>query len=232
MLSVDPPRETSADAPPVLLREVHELRLRLAEAYAAIDALRTDRASLEGDLRRLRRAASMDALTGLWNRRFLLDSLNLSAAFALRHGLPLSLVLLDVDHFKAINDAHGHATGDEALRDVAAALQGATRDHDVVARFGGEEFAILLPGTDRDGATAMAERVRRGLEDRPWPVQTITASFGVATIPSREKESAAVSLLLIESADLALYHSKRQGRNRVTHADELLRPIEAVAAIE
>lgn len=223
MISAESSRAKDADGSPLLLSEVHELRLRLEEAYATIDALRVDRSELEDDLRRLRRAASTDAMTGLWNRRFLLDSLDVSSSFASRHGLPLSLVLLDIDHFKAINDGHGHSAGDAALREVAAVLQGGARGHDVVARFGGEEFAILLPGTDRDGATAMAERVRRELETRPWPVREVTASFGVATMPHRDADPGALAALLLESADMALYHSKRRGRNRVTHADDLPR---------
>jgi diguanylate cyclase (GGDEF)-like protein len=223
MISSESNRAANAGHPPVLLAEVHELRLRLEEAYATIEAMRADRSSLEDDLLRVRRAASMDAMTGLWNRRFLLDSLDVSSSFASRHGLALSLVLLDVDHFKAINDGHGHAAGDAALRDVADVLLRGARGHDVVARFGGEEFAILLPGTDRDGATAMAERVRRELEARPWPHREVTASFGVATIPRRVEVPGAAAASLIESADLALYHSKRRGRNRVTHADDMLR---------
>lgn len=226
MISVESHRGAEADAPPVILAEVHELRLRLEEAYATIEALQADRIGLEDDLRRLKRAASTDAMTGLWNRRFLLDSLEVSSSFASRHGLSLSLVLLDVDHFKALNDVHGHATGDAALREVAAVVQGSARGHDVVARFGGEEFAVLLPGTGREGAAAMAERVRRDLEARPWPVRPLTASFGVATILRREGEPGHASGRLIEEADKALYHSKRQGRNRVTHADDVLRPAE------
>jgi diguanylate cyclase (GGDEF)-like protein len=93
----------------------------------------------------------------------------------------------------------------------------------VVARYGGEEFAILLPGTGRAGATAMAERVRRTLEARSWDVRPITASFGAATIRHKEIGPQVSAASLVESADLALYHSKRQGRNRVTHADELSR---------
>jgi diguanylate cyclase (GGDEF)-like protein len=223
MIPAESNRAANAEGPPVLLAEVHELRLRLVEAYATIESLRADRSGLEDDLRRLRRAASIDAMTGLWNRRFLLDSLDVSSSFASRHGLPLSLVLLDVDHFKAINDGYGHAAGDDALRDVAAVLQASARGHDVVSRFGGEEFAILLPGTDREGATAMAERVRRDLAERPWPIREVTASFGVATIPRLECEGGTLAALLLESADMALYHSKRRGRNRVTHADDLPR---------
>ncbi len=216
-------RGTDGEAEPALLAEIHRLRSRLEEAYATIDSLRARGDGLEDDLDRLQRVASTDGLTDLWNRRFLIDSLDVSYSFALRHRLPLSFVLMDVDGFKAFNDAHGHAAGDDVLRRVAAVVRSCARDHDVVARYGGEEFAILLPGTGRAGAMAMAERVRRTLETRAWEVRPITASFGAATIRHKEIVPQASSASLVESADLALYHSKRQGRNRVTHADELSR---------
>jgi len=209
-------------APPTVLDEIHQLRSKLEEAYATIDELRANRTDMEEDLHQLKRIASMDDLTGLWNRRFLVDSLDISYSFALRHRLSLSIVLLDVDQFKAFNDGFGHPAGDEVLREVASIALHCARNHDVVARYGGEEFAILLPGTGRDGAVAMADRVRRSLEARAWNLRPITASFGVATLRHCDIEEAATAANLVEAADLAMYHSKRHGRNRVTHAEDVV----------
>ncbi len=211
----------SAAAPAAVLDEIHQLRTKLEEAYATIDDLRASRTDMEEDLHQLKRIASMDELTGLWNRRFLVDSLDVSYSFALRHRLALSIVLLDVDYFKAFNDGYGHQAGDGVLREVASIVLNCARNHDVVARYGGEEFAVLLPGTGRDGAVAMADRVRRALEARQWNLRAITASFGVATLRHCEIEEAATAADLVEAADLAMYHSKRHGRNRVTHAEDV-----------
>lgn len=204
-----------------VLDEIHQLRTKLEEAYATIDDLRASRTDMEEDLHQLKRIASMDELTGLWNRRFLVDSLDISYSFALRHQLALSIVLLDVDYFKAFNDGFGHQAGDGVLREVASIVLNCARNHDVVARYGGEEFAVLLPGTGRDGAVAMADRVRRALEARRWNLRPITASFGVATLRHCEVEDSATAANLVEAADLAMYHSKRHGRNRVTHAEDV-----------
>jgi len=206
------------------VEEIHQLRLDLAEARATIDSLRIDCANLEANMHRLRRVASTDELTGLWNRRFLLDSLQLSYSFAVRQRLPLSVVMLDVDHFKAFNDDFGHAAGDEALRDVAALIQGCARDHDVAARFGGEEFVILLPGAGRKGAAAMAERLRRRVAARASRFRPITASLGAATFRPRGPGELWEAASLLEFADSAMYQSKRRGRNQFTHADELETP--------
>jgi diguanylate cyclase (GGDEF)-like protein len=223
-LNLEAPRPedpTRPNGPSGVLDEVHQLRSKLQEAYATIDELRADRSDLEEDLHQLKRIASMDGLTGLWNRRFLVDSLDVSYSFALRHRLALSIVLLDVDYFKAFNDGFGHPAGDEVLREVASVVLNCARNHDVVARYGGEEFAVLLPGTGRDGAFAMADRVRRSLEAREWNLRPITASFGVATLRHGESQGAATAANLVEAADLAMYHSKRHGRNRVTHAEDV-----------
>ena len=210
-------------APPAtVLDELHRLRTKLEEAYATIDDLRASRSDMEEDLHQLKRIASMDELTGLWNRRFLVDSLDISYSFALRHQLA------SVDR----------AFGRRLLQGVQRRLRASggrrraprggldraqlRRNHDVVARYGGEEFAVLLPGTGRDGAVAMAERVRRSLEARQWNLRPITASFGVATLRHCEVEETATAANLVEAADLAMYHSKRHGRNRVTHAEDVV----------
>jgi diguanylate cyclase (GGDEF)-like protein len=216
------PREKAGSLEPPLLGEIRQLRTRLEEAYATIELLLANRTSLEEDVLQLRRIAATDELTGLWNRRFLVDSLQISFSFAIRHRLPLSLLLLDVDHFKAFNDGFGHAAGDVILNQVARLTQSCARNHDVVARYGGEEFAVLLPGTDREGAEALAERVRRAIQEHPWSGRGITASLGAATLCHVSCTSPRTVSGLIETADLALYHSKRQGRNRVTHADDLV----------
>ena len=165
-------------------------------------------------------AAATDDLTGLANRRYFDIFLLSQVEIARRYNAPLSLVLVDLDHFKAINDAHGHLTGDLVLREAARTLRDQVRAADLVARYGGEEFAIVLPETTLPGATGMAKRMRRAIERGRWqtvdgePLR-VTASFGVASVgqPSTEPPSA-----LIASADTALYQAKAAGRNRVRAA--------------
>jgi diguanylate cyclase (GGDEF)-like protein len=168
---------------------------------------------------RLATLAGEDGLTGLKNRRSFQESLTASHAFALRQGLPLSLMMIDVDHFKQFNDTFGHTAGDEVLNAVAQLLRRGTRAHDVVARYGGEEFALVLPATDAEPGRILAERLRQTLATHDWPVRRVTASFGVATLLHVDRDPIA----LIREADKALYHSKQQGRNRVTHALDLVR---------
>jgi diguanylate cyclase (GGDEF)-like protein len=161
--------------------------------------------------------AAFDGLTSLHNRRSFMESIEEECRQAQENGTPLSLSLLDVDHFKAYNDTHGHTAGDEVLISVARLLKGAARRSDMVARFGGEEFVIILPGCGPSNAAAHAERIRRIIESAVWPKRPITTSVGVATL-SRDISNPAD---LIAAADKALYYSKHHGRNLVTHADTL-----------
>jgi two-component system cell cycle response regulator len=168
--------------------------------------------------RALAELATVDALTSARNRRFLEDVLHAGVSFSVRHALPLSLIMLDVDDFKRYNDTFGHPAGDDVLRIVAAVLQGGLREHDIIARYGGEEFAILLPATDGESARSIAERLRASLAGQPWSLRAVTASLGVATmLPDEPIEPAA----LVAAADRALYHSKARGRNCVTHLREI-----------
>jgi diguanylate cyclase (GGDEF)-like protein len=161
---------------------------------------------------RLADAARTDPLTGLRNRRAYDEVMDVEIARADRTGRPLCLVIGDLDHFKRINDRYGHPTGDVVLRRVAAQLDGAERKTDVVARLGGEEFAIVLPDTDAQGAYLVAERlrhaIRRAFHHRgPSPV---TMSFGIASYP----EDGANALALFAAADTALLAAKNSGRDR------------------
>jgi diguanylate cyclase (GGDEF)-like protein len=157
--------------------------------------------------------ATTDAMTGLANHRAFKDRLRHELARSSRSGQPLSLVLLDVDHFKAFNDNFGHLAGDEVLRLVAAALCTSLRTTDLAARYGGEEFAVLLPGAHADEALRVAERIQKALAKLSFAHRAVTLSAGVAT-------STAVCPVgpdtLIQWADVALYKSKADGRNRVT----------------
>ena len=160
--------------------------------------------------------AQHDGLTGLWNRAYLNDRLAAEVARADRYGLPLSLVLADVDRFKSINDRFGHPFGDDVLRHVAATLRSVSRTEDVVCRYGGEEFAVVAVGTDPAGGAVLAERLRlavRGLTLAvgPDPV-LVTASFGVAAVAGADTSTPA---LLLAEADRCLYDAKRTGRDRV-----------------
>jgi len=161
------------------------------------------------------RQALVDGLTGLANRRQCEDALTTEIAQADRLGTPLTLVLADLDNFKAVNDAHGHAVGDDVLREFAAVLRSTLRDSDLAGRWGGEEFLLLLPGADADGGAQLAERVRGALSERSFlgrdgDVVNVTCSFGVAQhrVSGTERE-------LFAAADQALYRAKRGGKNRV-----------------
>ncbi|MGH9367479.1 MAG: two-component regulator propeller domain-containing protein, partial [Thermoanaerobaculia bacterium] len=174
---------------------------------------------LEQANRALRRLSSLDGLTGIANRRQFDEVLDLEWRRAYRAQTPLSLLMIDIDHFKAFNDAHGHQRGDDYLRAVAAALRdGLNRPGDLVARYGGEEFVVILPATDEAGAMACSERMRASVvsieipHDRPGAPLRATVSIGVATAYPREGSSSAT---LIAAADEALYRAKSEGRNRV-----------------
>jgi diguanylate cyclase (GGDEF)-like protein len=162
--------------------------------------------------------ALTDALTGCFNRRFFEIQLERDLHLATRMRQPVSLILVDIDHFKRLNDTHGHDAGDAALRILAGALREEVRGVDTAARYGGEEFAIILPQTGHEGARVVAERLRSRIERTEVPgVGCITASLGVATFPN----DASSRELLVTSADRALFLAKRTGRNRVCSTEEL-----------
>jgi diguanylate cyclase (GGDEF)-like protein len=212
-------RRLPGEVPLALLtfQDVTSESLQLAALRQERGRLIAAHASLQVMNARLAEMATTDGLTGAKNRRAFLESANLAFSCATRQGSPLSLVMVDVDRFKSYNDTFGHPAGDEALCAVAAILIQGSRDHDTVARYGGEEFVILLPATDAAGARCQAERMRATIERYPWPLRSVTASLGVAT----STLSTSTASELIDSADRALYQSKRHGRNRVTHHDSL-----------
>jgi diguanylate cyclase (GGDEF)-like protein len=161
------------------------------------------------------RQALVDGLTGIANRRQCEDSLTTETAQAERLGTPLTLVLADLDDFKAVNDVHGHAVGDDVLREFAEVLKATLRDSDLAGRWGGEEFLLLLPGADAEGGANLADRVRAGLAERSFlgrngEVVTVTCSFGVA-----QHDPGGTKRDLFAAADQALYRAKRAGKNRV-----------------
>ncbi len=169
--------------------------------------------------------ASIDELTGAKNRRRFREDLELLFAQVDRLGSPLSLIMLDLDHFKQYNDSFGHPAGDEVLQWVGSTLRISVRDHDIVSRYGGEEFVILLPATDENEALAVAERLRSAIACRPWPRRDMTASLGVGTAGKGTPSAAA----LVEQADRAMYQSKQAGRNQITHYRDTLEVLESLS---
>jgi diguanylate cyclase (GGDEF)-like protein len=176
---------------------------------------------------RLAEGALQDPLTGLYNRRHFEERIASELAASQRHRRPVSLLMCDVDHFKSINDAHGHLAGDEALKMVAFVLRGAVRKEDVLARYGGEEFVVIARETPIEGAQSLAERIRRAVERSrcAWQGQDlgVTISVGVTvSVGATEFVPGRTERELIDAADRALYLAKQAGRNRVVavHAGE------------
>jgi diguanylate cyclase (GGDEF)-like protein len=172
--------------------------------------------------RRLAHGALHEPLTGVYNRRHFVERLSAELAASHRHGRPLALLLLDVDHFKRVNDAAGHLAGDEVLKMVAHVVQGAVRKEDVVARYGGEEFVVLARETGLTGAKALGERIRRAVERSrcEWDGRelAVTVSVGVTVSAGVAPDGAGAVRQLLEAADRALYRAKQGGRNAVVAA--------------
>ncbi len=176
----------------------------------------------------LHQAAITDGLTALYNRRFMEEMLRIEAERAVRNRTPLSLILLDLDRFKNINDEYGHAAGDAVLVQTADRLRGATRSSDVTARYGGEEFLCLLPDTAENAALKVAEQLRSVMCSTPVVVTggsatVLTASLGVATVEPSDSQSTVDVDRLFNAADQALYRAKANGRNRVVGSGRFMR---------
>ncbi len=204
---------------------------RIVVAGMAVDitAMRRYEMKLEAQQQELERMnvrlavqSATDPLTGLKNRRAFQERLEAEVGRARRYGSPLSLLILDVDHFKSYNDAFGHPAGDEVLRKVATLLLGETRSADLVARYGGEEFVVLLPDTELEGALLLAERCRNAIETADWSRRGVTISVGVSTLTLDTLDDGG----LLEATDRALYEAKRDGRNcvRGSHPSGLATP--------
>ncbi len=189
-------------------RRVAEEDLHLLASFANQAAIAIENARLFAETRRL---ANTDALTGLYNHRYFYHLLDAEMKRARRYGRALSLIMIDIDHFKQYNDRYGHLAGDEALRCLAQILRKNSRRVDSAARYGGEEFAIILPETDLSQAAVQAERMRTAAVEQQWPEGHLTISAGAAALtPTMSKVED-----LVREADRALYQAKAAGRNQV-----------------
>lgn len=209
--------DTFRDIPRIVERVLREWDL-IKKRKQAEDELKRLNQQLEEANRKLERLANYDPLTGVANRRSFIESLNQEWRRAYRNSQPISIIMIDVDFFKAYNDSRGHQAGDDCLRRIASLLkQSLTRTGDVLARYGGEEFVVILPATNNEGSHAVARRLRECIESARMPhgdsvvSEYITISLGTAThLPQNGDKPGA----LISAADSALYLAKRNGRNR------------------
>lgn len=200
---------------------IASLLAQLRANVAHLESRVADRtAQLRAANEQLQQIAVTDLLTGLANRRALNETMQREIERSRRHGHPLAVILFDIDRFKAVNDTYGHGVGDLVLRHVAGIAAGIVRGSDLLGRYGGEEFLVLLPGRDLDGAMPVAERIRAAIEHKALSCNghavSMTVSVGVAARRPRERDPEAA----VARADKALYAAKRAGRNRVEAAPE------------
>jgi diguanylate cyclase (GGDEF)-like protein len=218
LVAVEPVSAVTARVNAYRRRLLFAAAITLALAAGLATRLARPVARVFADLARLTRQAQTDGLTNLANRRALDERLDDEVDHAKRLGTNIAFVIADIDNFKSINDSHGHQTGDEVLRRVAQTFAEAVRELDLPGRYGGEEIAIVLPGTNLTGARALAEKIRKSVEELTLTTPDgvafqVTASFGAACFPAQSSVEA-----LVAAADAALYEAKRSGKNRVVTA--------------
>jgi diguanylate cyclase (GGDEF)-like protein len=201
----------------VKLNEESDERLR--ELEERVSGLQLENFELVAKNSVLSEISARDALTGLYNRWYVMEKIDSEMNRALRHGYPMSVLMLDLDHFKNVNDSFGHPAGDAVLKSVGQVLKDSCRVYDVPGRYGGEEFCIVLPETPVKGTTYVAERIRSRLENNSMSIGensiVVTASIGIAGMDSVADEGVLSANTLLERADRALYTAKNHGRNRV-----------------
>lgn len=191
--------------------------LRLLKRMSTCATIAIERSEYYEESKKLKMLSITDGLTGLFNRRYFQEQIETEIGRSNRFLHPVSLIILDVDDFKYYNDRNGHLAGDEVLRNISSVLNITTRSIDIATRFGGEEFAIILPGTNKEGALIIAEKIRREVEKTNFtyqkfqPQRKLTVSLGVATYP----EDADTTMNLINNTDKALYAAKSEGKNQV-----------------
>ncbi|HKO55001.1 MAG TPA: diguanylate cyclase [Thermoanaerobaculia bacterium] len=202
-----------------LIRQAEESEARFRELEQRMLSLQRENLDLIVRNRTLTEVSSRDTLTGLYNRWYVIEKIDSEMNRSLRHGSPMSLLMLDLDHFKRINDTYGHGIGDEVLKSVGQTLRESCRVYDVPGRYGGEEFCVVLPETRVGNTAVVAERIRTRLaatELRFGDVALqITTSIGIAGVDSVPDEGVLSPAALIDRADRALYSAKSRGRNRV-----------------
>lgn len=209
-----------------VLRVAEESDARYEELEHRMVSLQRENLDLVVRNRALSEVSSRDALTGLYNRWYVIEKIDSEINRAMRHGSPMSVLMLDIDHFKRINDTWGHAAGDEVLKSVGKLLRDSCRVYDVPGRYGGEEFCIVLPETRMGNTAAVAERIRQRFESTELECGgasvVITASIGIAGMDEPASSEVLSPAALIDRADRALYSAKSRGRNRIETWDHAL----------
>lgn len=209
-----------------VVRMAGESEARYEELEQRMLSLQRENLDLVVKNRTLSEVSSRDALTGLYNRWFVIEKIDSEMNRAMRHGSPMSLIMLDIDHFKRVNDTWGHGAGDQVLQAIGKLLRESCRVYDVPGRYGGEEFCIVLPETKPGNTGVVAERIRSRLEETELPCGetsiSVTASIGIAGMDLPEMNELLSPAALIDRADRALYSAKNRGRNRVELWDHAL----------
>ena len=203
----------------ISLDDVTEIEQRNQALRAMLSRIEESRDRIRQQNQELRHLATRDPLTSCLNRRAFFEVFELLMAKAIKESVDLSCILLDIDHFKEVNDSHGHAAGDAVLKVAAEVLRDCSRDADIVCRYGGEEFCIVLPGAAITDACRLAERIRATLKEREVGGVSVTSSFGVTSVTLGAKDPQA----MIHQSDDALYAAKRSGRDRVVRFDMMPR---------
>jgi diguanylate cyclase (GGDEF)-like protein len=209
-----------------VIRTAKDSEARYEELELRMLTLQRENLDLVVRNRSLSEVSSRDSLTGLYNRWFVIEKIDSEINRAMRHGSPMSLLMMDLDHFKRINDTWGHSAGDQVLQAIGKLLRDSCRVYDVPGRYGGEEFCVLLPETKVGNTSVVAERIRTRLESTEMTCGdekvVVTASIGIAGMEAPEAAELLSPAALIDRADRALYSAKSRGRNRVETWDTAL----------